>query len=146
MIIEVCNIKSKTFFMKSIKFVFLSATIFSFFVFSPALSFSQAAMENNVKTDVVNKVLFAGAEEDLLVFDVCLSGLPLKGSTLQIKDDAQNVIFEEFITGSSFTRRYKIAKDPIKKITFKAAGKGFSFNQSFTINIKIEEKLTVTSD
>ena len=132
--------------MKSIKFVFLTATLFSFFVFSPGLSFSQTATENILKTDAVNKVQFVGAEEDLLLFDVRFSELPAKGVSLQIKDDAGNTIFEEFVTGSSFTRRYKIARDLVKKITFKATGKGFSFNQSFTIDIRTEEKITVTSE
>ena len=132
--------------MKSIKFVFLSATIFSFIVFSPVLSFSQTAADNNVKTDAVNKVQFVGAEEDLLLFDARFSELPAKGFSLQIKDDAGNIIFEEFVTGSSFARRYKVAKDLTKKITFKAVAKGFYLNQSFTINIRTEEKLIVTSE
>lgn len=132
--------------MKSIKFVFLSATIFSFFVFSPGLSFSQTAPENNVKTDGVNKVQFVGVEEELLLFDARFSELPAKGFTLLIRDDAGNIIFEEFVTGTSFARRYKVAKDLAKKITFKAVGKGFYLNQSFTINIRTEEKFIVTSE
>ena len=130
--------------MKSIKFVFLKAIIIVFFTFCTGQSYSQNPSENYVKTDAANKVQFMGVENDFLVFDLLFSEVPAKGCTLKIMDHDGNIMFEESISGNSFTRRYKVPKEETSRISFKALGKGFVFNQSFTI--KREETLVVTSE
>ena len=99
---------------------------------------------NYVKTDAANKVEFMGIENGFLVFDLLFSEVPAKGCTLKIMDNDGNIMFEESISERSFTRRYKVAKEETSRISFKALGKGFTFNQSFTI--KKEETLVVTSE
>jgi hypothetical protein len=130
--------------MKSIQFVLLKTVIILYFSFSGGLSYSQQSPENNAKTEAVNKVQYIGTENDFLVFDVRFGELPTSGCTLRITDDSGNPIFEELITGNSYVRRYKIARDAMTKISFKAVGKGFLFNQSFII--KIEERFLVTAE
>ena len=130
--------------MKSIKFVFLKAIIIVFFTFCTGQSYSQNPSENYVKTDAANKVQFMGAENEFLVFDLLFTEVPAKGCTLKILDHDGNIMFEESISGNSFTRRYKVPKEETSKISFKTVGKGFVFNQSFTI--KREETLVVTSE
>jgi len=97
-----------------------------------------------VKTDAANKVEFMGIENGFLVFDLLFSEVPAKGCTLKIMDNDGNIMFEESISERSFTRRYKVAKEETSRINFKAMGRGFVFNQSFTI--KKEETLVVTSE
>jgi hypothetical protein len=97
-----------------------------------------------VKTDAANKVQFMGVEDNFLLFDLLFSEVPSKGCTLKILDHDGNIMFEEFISGNSFTRRYKVAKEETSKISFKALGKGFVFNQSFIV--KKEERLVVTTE
>ena len=128
--------------MKSIKFVFLKAIIIVFFTFCAGSSFSQNQPVNYVKTDAANKVEFMGIENGFLVFDLLFSEVPAKGCTLKIMDNDGNIMFEESISERSFTRRYKVAKEETSRISFKALGKGFVFNQSYTI--KKEETLVVT--
>ena len=128
--------------MRSIKFVFLKAVIIVFFTFCAGSSFSQNLSENYVKTEAANKVQFMGIQDNFLVFDLLFSEVPAKGCTLKIIDQAGNTVFEESISGNSFTKRYKMPKEEFSKISFKAMGKGFVFNQSFTI--KKEETLVVT--
>ena len=128
--------------MKSIKFVFFKAIIIVFFTFCTGQSYSQNPSENYVKTDAANKVQFMGVENDLLVFDLLFTEVPAKGCTLKIMDHDGNIMFEESISGNSFTRRYKVPKEETPRISFKALGKGFVFNQSFII--KKEETLVVT--
>ena len=130
--------------MKSIKFVFLKAIIIVFFTFCTDSSYSQNLSENYVKTEGANKVQFMGIENGFLVFDLLFSEIPAKGCTLKIMDHDGNIMFEETISGNSFTRRYKVPKEETSKISFKAQGKGFVFNQSFII--KKEEKLVVISE
>jgi len=130
--------------MKSIKFVFLKAIIIVFFTFCTGQSYSQNPSENYVKTDAANKVQFMGVENEFLVFDLLFTEVPAKGCTLKILDHDGNIMFEESISGNSFTRRYKVPKEETSKISFKTVGKGFVFNQSFTI--KREETLVVTSE
>jgi hypothetical protein len=130
--------------MRSIKFVFLKAIIIVFFTFCAGSSYSQNPPENYVKTEAGNKVQFMGIENDFLVFDLLFTEVPAKGCTLKIMDQAGNTVFEESIPGNSFTKRYKMPKDEFSKISFRAIGKGFVFNQSFTI--KKEETLVVTSE
>jgi hypothetical protein len=130
--------------MKSIKFVFLKAIIVVFFTFCASFSFSQNQPVNYVKTDATNKVEFMGIENGFLVFDLLFSEVPAKGCTLKIMDSDGNIMFEETISERSFTRRYKVAKEETSRISFKALGKGFVFNQSFII--KKEETLVVTSE
>ena len=130
--------------MRSIKFVFLKAIIIVFFTFCAGSSYSQNPSENYVKTEGANKVQFMGLENNFLVFDLLFSEVPAKGCTLKIMDHDGNIMFEESISERSFTRRYKVAKEETSRISFKALGKGFVFNQSFTI--KKEETLVVTSE
>ena len=130
--------------MKSIKFVFLKAIIIVFFAFCAGSSYSQSPSENYVKTDAANKVQFMGIENGFLVFDLLFSEVPAKGCTLKIMDNDGNIMFEETISGNAYTRRYKVPKEETSRISFKAVGKGFVFNQSFII--KKEEKLVVISE
>ena len=130
--------------MKSIKFVFLKAIIVVFFTFCAGSSYSQNSSESYIKTEAANKVQFMGIENDFLVFDLLFMEVPAKGCTLKIMDNYGNIMFEESIVGNSYTRRYKVAKEETSRISFKAMGKGFTFNQSFTI--KKEETLVVTSE
>ena len=129
--------------MKSIKFVFLKTMMILFFAFSCDLIFSQTPAEIQVKTDAVNKVQFMGVENDFLIFEARFSELPAKGCTLQIMDENGNPMYEELITVNVFMRRYKLPRGTLTEISFKALGKGFTFNQSFII--KTEEKLIVTT-
>jgi len=129
--------------MKSIKFVFSKAIIIVFFIFCAGSSYSQNSSESYVKTDA-NKVQFMGMENNFLVFDLFFMEVPAKGCTLKIMDNDGNVMFEESISGNSYTRRYKVAKEETSRISFKALGKGFVYNQTFVI--KKEEKLVVTSE
>jgi hypothetical protein len=85
-----------------------------------------------------------GVENDFLVFDLLFTEVAAKGCALKIMDYDGNVMFEESISGSSFTRRYKVPKEETSRISFKAQAKGFVFNQFFII--KKEEKLVVTSE
>ena len=130
--------------MKSIKFVFLKTMTLLFIAFNPGPSFSQSPAENQVKADVVNKVQFIGIENDYLVFEARFSELPAKGCTLQIMDENGNPIYEELINANPFMRRYKLVKDTLTRISFKAVGRGFAFNQSFII--KTEQILVVTTE
>ena len=97
-----------------------------------------------MKTEGANKVQFMGVENGFLVFDLLFMEVPAKGCTLKILDHDGNIMFEESISERSFTRRYKVAKEETSRISFKALGKEFVFNQSFVI--KKEEKLVVTSE
>ena len=128
--------------MRSIKFVFLKAIVIVFFTFCAGQSYSQNPSENYVKTEAANKVQFMGIENGFLVFDLLFSEVPAKGCTLKILDHDGNIMFEESISGNSYTRRYKVPKEETPRISFKAVGKGFVFNQSFII--KKEETLVVT--
>ncbi len=130
--------------MKSIKFVFAKAIAILFFILSASKSFSQSSSENYIKTDAANKVQFVGIEGEYLIFDLRFSEMSPKGCTLSIIDESSNLFFEELISGSSYTRRYKIVREGVSRIVFKAVGRGFLFNQSFTI--KKEEKLVVIAD
>jgi len=130
--------------MRSIKLVFLKAVIIVFFTFCAGSSYSQNLSENYVKTDAANKVQFMGVENNFLVFDLLFMEVPAKGCTLKIMDSDGNIMFEETIPGNSYTRRYKVPKEETSRISFKAMGRGFVFNQSFVI--KKEEKLVVTAE
>ena len=130
--------------MKSIKFVFLKAIIIVFFTFCAGSSYSQSPSESYLKTDGPNKVQFMGVENNFLVFDLLFSQVPAKGCILKIMDNDGNIMFEETISGNAYTRRYKVPKEETSRISFKALGKGFVFNQSYTI--KKEETLVVISE
>ena len=130
--------------MRSIKFVFLKSIIIVFFTFCAGSSYSQNPSENYVKAEGANKVQFMGIENGFLVFDLLFSQVPAKGCILKIMDNDGNIMFEETISGNAYTRRYKVPKEETSRISFKAVGKGFVFNQSFTV--KKEETLVVISE
>ena len=106
--------------MKSIKFVFLKAITIVFFTFCAGSSYSQNSSESYMKTEGANKVQFMGVENNFLVFDLLFMEVPTKGCTLKIMDHDGNIMFEESISGNSYTRRYKVAKEETSRISFKA--------------------------
>ena len=130
--------------MRSIKFMFLKAITIVFFTFCAGSSYSQNPSESFMKAEGANKVQFMGMENNFLIFDLLFMEVPAKGCTLKIMDNDGNIMFEETISGNSYTRRYKVAKEETSRISFKALGKGFVFNQSYTI--KKEETLVVISE
>jgi hypothetical protein len=124
--------------------VFLRTFSIILFCVNTSLSFSQTQTESYLKTEAVNKVQFVAVEDGYLVFDLLFSELPLKGCSLRILDDADDIIFEELITGNSYLKRYRIERNNMTKISFRMAAKGFSFNQAFII--KKEEKIYVLTE
>ena len=130
--------------MKSIKLLFSGTITILFLIFSTGISFSQTQPDSDAKTNDLNKIQFIGADDDYLVFDLRFFVLPARGCTLRIIDDAGNTMFEEAVSGSSYSKRYKIVREGMKRLSFKAIGKGFSFYQAFTI--RTEEKIIVTSE
>ncbi len=131
--------------MKSIKFVILKTMVLLFFSFSTGyLSFSQPNAMPDMEASAGNNVQFIAIDKDNMVFELRFTNLPPKGCTLRIIDDAGVTLFEEMLTGASHAKRYKVERNGMRSISFKANGKGFSFNQSF--NIKTEEKILVTAN
>lgn len=135
--------------MKSFKSLLLRTTIIAALTFTTGYSFSQtrsdfymAATADNKNAG--NKIEFISADENFLVFELSLFGLPPKGIVLSIENNGDNLIFEERIIGHTYTMRYKVARNGMNRINFKAIGKGFSFSQTFTI--KTEEKLLVIKE
>ena len=130
--------------MKSYKSIFPKAVLVALLFFSSGnLLFGQTQSVITAVTSEDAKIKFAGSDGDMLVFEVQLDNLPVKGTTLSILDEENNIIFEEKILKPSHTCRYKIPRNNMELITFKISGKTISFNQSFTINFRVEEKLEV---
>ena len=116
-----------------------------FFSFSTGyLSFSQPNAMSAMEASTGNNVQFIALDNDNLVFELRFTNLPPRGCTLRIIDDAGLTLFEETLTGTSLSKRYIVERNGMRRISFKANGKGFSFNQSF--NIKTEEKILVTAN
>lgn len=130
--------------MKSYKSIFPKTALVALLLFSSGnFLFGQTQPVISTVTGEDTKIKFAGSEGDMLVFEVQLDNLPVKGTTLTIVDETNNLIFEERILKTSHTCRYKVVRNNMEMITFKISGKTISFNQSFTINYKVEEKLEV---
>jgi hypothetical protein len=131
--------------MKSYKSIFSKLAIVAFFLFSSGnFLFGQTQPIYVTTTSEDIKIKFAGLDGEMLVFEVELQNLPVKGTSLSISDDQNNILFEERILKTSHTCRYKIAGTTnMGMITFKVSGKTILVNQSFTINYKIEERLEV---
>lgn len=127
--------------MKSFKTVFVRLVFASFFLFSSGNVVNAQAQPVAETTDSL--IRFAGIEDDMVIFEVELENLPLKGSTISILDNYGTVLFEERIAATSLNRRYKIVRNNIDTVTFKVSGKSFSINRSFTISYRLEERLEV---
>lgn len=130
--------------MKSYKSIFPKAAIVALFLFgSGNFLFGQTQPVFTTVPGEDIKIKFAGMDGDMLVFEVQLENLSVKGTTLSIIDDQKNTIFEEKIVKANHSCRYKLVRDNMALVTFKISGKTISFNQSFTINYMIEERLEV---
>lgn len=132
--------------MKSIKSFFIKAACMLAMVlvsnsFSPtnAQSMLYAASTFTPGSDIH----FVHADDGMLVFELNLKNLPAKGSMLQIKDEAGNLLFEQDIKTETLNVRYKIERNEIKKITFEVTGRKFLLNKSFSIISRMEEKIEV---
>lgn len=89
-------------------------------------------------------IRYVRTEGEMLVFDLNLNNLPSRGTMLRISDGENNIILEEKISTGTYNIRYKIARENIRRINFEVSGKKIFFNQSFTIDLRIEEKTEVT--
>lgn len=133
--------------MKCFKSVFIKATcMLAFVLVSNSFSLIQAQPVLNCNaavTDSKGDIRFLSVQDGMLVFELNLKNLPSKGSMLQIRDEAGNVIFEEGIKTETYHVRYKIERNNISKITFEVSNKKILLNKSFSINSRMEEKIEV---
>ncbi len=132
--------------MKSIRSVFIKATCMLALV-SVSNSFSVSQAQPVLYTVAANEpkgdIRFVNAQDGMLVFELNLKNLPAKGSMLQIKDEAGNVIFEDNIKTETFNVRYKIERNNISKLSFEVSAKRILLNRTFSINSHTEEKIEV---
>lgn len=132
--------------MKPIRSVFIKATcILSLIVASNAFSLTQAQpMPQPILTAAsTGDIRFINAQDGMLVFELNLNNLPVKGSMLRIKDEAGNLLFEQGINEVTYNARYKIERNSISKITFEVSGKKMLLNKSFSIVSRMEERIEV---
>jgi hypothetical protein len=132
--------------MKSIKNVFIKATCMLALIFvSNSFAVTQAQQVSYLVPTDESKgdIRFVNAKDGMLVFELNLNNLPAKGSMLQIKDEAGNLLFEQRINTESYNVRYKIERNSISKITFEVTGKKILFNKSFSVVSRMEERIEV---
>lgn len=130
--------------MKSMKTTIVQCcfVLTSFFATGNLLH-AQVMPESSIHSEMDGKIKFVGKEDEMLVFHAQLENLHGKDAVISILDDNGNTLFEEKISTSSFLRKYKIVLQDIGKLTFRISGKQILYNQTFTINYRLEEKLEV---
>ena len=130
--------------MKSFRSIFSKTVFVALFLFASGnLLLAQVQRVAIAAAGADCLVEFTGQSGDMLVFEVQLDHLPVKGTVLTISDNQDNILLEEKINTVNHSRRYKIVRNTMELITFKVSGKIFSCNQSFSINYRVEEKLEV---
>jgi hypothetical protein len=87
-------------------------------------------------------IRYIGKDGNMLVFEVALTYE--NGQSFQIRDENGNVLFNERITANLPARRFKIAAEGIKKLHFETSKKEVVERKTFTIDYRIEERLSVT--
>lgn len=133
--------------MKSVKSVLTKATfMLSLFLISNSFSVTQAQQAFFAITAAETKgdIHFVDAQDGMLVFELNLKNLPAKGSMLQIKDEAGNLIFEQRIKTENYNVRYKIERNNLTKISFEVTANKLLLNKSFSINSRMEERIEVS--
>jgi hypothetical protein len=109
------------------------------------LSTSLLAMPlNDHPKEVVSTITYTGIQDQMIVFDIVASKLPAK-STLRILNEEGVILHEERIDAAQLMKRYKIVPAGLKKVHFEIVNKQVLFRQSFDIQMRVEEKLTVTA-
>ena len=121
-----------------VRMIFLAVSFFGIQTFVQAQS--QTFLANN---KAISKVQFVGMEGDMLIFDLRLNSLPEKGSWIRITDDEKNVLFEERIHSTIYSKRYKIVWQHINKLHFEVMNKETILKESFQLKYKVEEKMEV---
>ena len=121
--------------MQPVRSIFWKAIFFGTFIFGTGNFVFAQNQPASTAVEAGNTIKFTGAEGEMLVFEVELHKLPLKGSILNILDDQGNSLFEERIYAADHIRRYKIARADMRQISFKVSGKTFLFSKSFAINL-----------
>jgi len=131
--------------MKSVNQVFKKAVLLPlFFIYVGCFSQSLVQSVSVSDSEKTGYVEFVKNEADMLVFEVDLSGLPVKGCLLKISNESGETIFEKWIYASAHKQNYRIERNDLSKIYFEAKGKDFRFRESFNLRFKVEEKLEVT--
>lgn len=87
---------------------------------------------------------FIKREGSMLVFEVNLMNLLLRGCILKISDETGEIIFENRITAETYKQTYRIERNNLNKINFEVTGKKYRFRESFQLRFIIEEKVEVT--
>ena len=142
-VFEFCVIKlSNTNYMKSHKL--FSGVFILALAFLSIQSFAQDQPQNLVANNyTTNKVRFVGIEDNMLVFDLKLSNLPLKGSRIRIVDGDNNVLFEHRTSAATYIKRFKIVRDNLKDIHFEVINKETILKESFQLKYTVEEKMEI---
>jgi len=81
--------------------------------------------------------------DNMFVFDVHLTSLPLKGNVIRITDGNNNLLFEERINAKVHRRRYEVERSVTDKIYFQMINRQLFLKELFLLNHKVEEKWEV---
>ena len=128
--------KSITTTMK--KAAFLPLTCFSL------ICFAQLGNVPGRINDDKGKIEFIRSADGNLWFKVNLANIPAGGCSLQITNQAGEIIFEDYIRVSAYQRTFKINNEGLSKLNFDINGKKYKINNSFDLRYETETKLAVT--
>lgn len=132
--------------MKSINSVF-TRTVCMIALVSFSNSFAKTMAQGYpqlvVAKEAKENIQFVSVEGEMLIFELRLNNILLKGSVIRILDGDNNIIFEEKTNEGTYSIRYKIVRNDMRIINFQVYNKNYSLNQSFNITSVIEEKIEV---
>jgi hypothetical protein len=107
------------------------------------ICFSQKGHSSQTIHNEKGGVEFLRSENGHIFFQVGLNNIPAKGCLIRITDQSGEIIYENRIHESAYSRVFKFPDYNMSKINFDISGKKYRLNRSFDLRYKVETKLEV---
>ncbi|MBC7937768.1 MAG: hypothetical protein H7Y86_20670 [Rhizobacter sp.] len=108
------------------------------------ICFGQIKNVSAITTNENGRIEFVRSADGNVWFKVNLANIPASGCSLQITNQANEIIFEDHIKGDSYQKTFKISNEGLSKLNFDINGKKYKVNNSFDLKYEVETKLAVT--
>jgi hypothetical protein len=92
-------------------------------------------------------ISYIGEQQEGLLFNVTYNNISGKSFTVFVKDEAGNILYQDYFNGKNFNKKFLLLKgDLIKKISFSVTSKNIALTQDFNIDItsKVVENVIVS--
>ncbi|MEO7923471.1 MAG: hypothetical protein ABIR30_07325 [Chitinophagaceae bacterium] len=89
---------------------------------------------------------YGGMQKEHLVFYVHVENDSRERLRFLIRDENNNVLFEENFTSEAFEKKILLEKADLSKVSFEISGRNYNYSRQFSISTRTVEEVTVSEN